>query len=121
VEQVSPYLHDVIAFFREGFRDGFAHVNGALGLIIAVYAAYQLSTWKRLWAAALGATILHLVAVIMLPVLANQGTFRLPPDLLELSYWKTAAALYLGYLIAVAVFFAVKTKLLPKGGAAHAH
>lgn len=121
MEHLSVYLHDILNFFRDGFRDGFAHVNGALGLIIAVYAAYQLSSWKRLWAAALGATILHLVAVIMLPVLANQGTFRLPPDLLELSYWKTAAALFLGYLVAIAVFFAVKTKVLPKGGAAHAH
>ena len=121
MEQVSPYLHEILNFFRDGFREGFAHVNGALGLIIAVFAAYQLTSWKRLWAAALGATVLHLVAVIMLPVLSNQGTFRLPPDLLELSYWKTAVALFLGYLVAVAVFFAVKTKLLPKGGAAHAH
>jgi hypothetical protein len=121
MEHLSVYLHDIINFFRDGFRDGFSHVNGALGLIIAVYAAYQLSSWKKLWAAALGATILHLVAVIMLPVLANQGTFRLPPDLLELSYWKTAAALFLGYVVAVAVFYAIKTRLLPKGGAAHAH
>jgi prepilin signal peptidase PulO-like enzyme (type II secretory pathway) len=121
MEHASPYLHDVINFFRDGFRDGFAHVNGALGLIIAVFAAYQLTSWKRLWAAALGATILHLVAVVVLPVLVNEGNFRLPADLLEISYWKTAAALFLGYFVVVAVFFAIKTRLLPRGGAAHAH
>jgi len=121
VEHVTIYLHEIINFFRDGFRDGFAHVNGALGLIIAVFAAYQLSDWKRLWAAALGATVAHLVAVVMIPVLANERGFQLPPDLLELSYWKTAAALFLGYLVVVAVFFAIKKNLLPKsGGAAHA-
>lgn len=121
MDHLSIYLHEILYFFRDGFRDGFAHVNGALGLIIAVFAAYQLSDWKRLWAAALGATVLHLVAVVMIPVLANERSFQLPPDLLELSYWKTAAALFLGYLVVVGVFFAIKKNLLPKGGAAHAH
>ncbi len=117
---VSPYLHDILYFFKDGFREGFAHVNGALGLLIAIYAAYQLPEWRRIWAAALGATITHLIAVIILPVLVNEGSFRLPPDLLELSYWKTAAALYLGYLVAIAVFFAIKIQLLSGGGAARA-
>jgi hypothetical protein len=121
MENVSVYLHDILYFFKDRFREGFAHVNGALGLLIALYAAYQLSEWKRIWAVALGATLAHLVAVIILPVLVNEGSFRLPPDLLELSYWKTAAALYLGYLIAIAVFFALKTSFLAKGGASAAH
>jgi hypothetical protein len=61
------------------------------------------------------------VAVAVLPVLVNEGSFRLPPDLLEVSYWKTATALFLGYLVVVAVFFAIKRNLLPRSGAAHAH
>lgn len=122
MEHVSSYLHDILAFFRDGFRDGFAHVNGVLGLIIAAFFAYQMSEWKRIWAMALGATLLHLVSVIMIPVLANERSFQLPPDLLELSYWKTAAALYLGYVVAVSVFFFVKTQFLAKsGGEAHGH
>ena len=121
MENVSGYLHDILYFFKDGFREGFAHVNGALGLLIALYAAYQLSAWRRIWAVALGATLAHLIAVIILPVLVNEGSFRLPPDLLELSYWKTAAALFLGYLVAIAVFFALKTQFLAKGGASAAH
>jgi len=121
MEHVSGYLHDILYFFKDGIREGFAHVNGALGLLIALYAAYQLSAWKRIWAVALGATLAHLVAVIILPVLVNEGTFRLPPDLLELSYWKTAAALFLGYLVAIAVFFALKTQFLSKGASAAHH
>lgn len=121
MENVSVYLHDILYFFKDGFREGFAHVNGALGLLIAVFAAYQLSEWRRIWAVALGATLAHLIAVIILPVLVNEGSFRLPPDLLEITYWKTAAALFLGYLVAIAVFFAIKTQLLSKGSAEAAH
>jgi len=57
MENVSGYLHDILYFFKDGFREGFAHVNGALGLLIALYGAYQLSEWKRIWAVALGATL----------------------------------------------------------------
>jgi cellobiose-specific phosphotransferase system component IIC len=121
MENVSVYLHDIPYFFKDGFREGFAHVNGALGLLIAVFAAYQLSEWRRIWAVAFGATLAHLIAVIILPVLVNEGSFRLPPDLLEITYWKTAAALFLGYLVAIAVFFAIKTQLLSKGSAEAAH
>jgi hypothetical protein len=32
---------------------------------------------------ALGATLVHLVAEVMLPVLDNRGSFHLPPDLLQ--------------------------------------
>ncbi len=121
MDHVSLYLHDILDFFRDGFREGFQHVNGVLGLMIALYFAYQMADWKKIWAIALGATITHLVAVIMIPFLANEGTLQLPHDLLELSYWKTAAALYLGYVVVVAVLFALKTQFLAKGGEAHAH
>ena len=121
MENVSVYLHDILYFFKDGFREGFAHVNGALGLLIALYAAYQLTEWRRIWAVALGATLAHLIAVVVLPVLVNEGSFRLPPDLLELSYWKTAAALFLGYLIAIAVFFALKVNFLSRGASSAAH
>jgi len=94
-------------------------VNDALGLIIALVAAYVLSSWKRLWAVALGATLAHLVAEVMIPVLANQSRFALPANMTELSYWKTALALYLGYLLVIAIFYIIKTKVLPSG--AHAH
>jgi len=123
MEHASTYLHDILDFFRDGFRDGFAHVNGALGLIIAVFAAYLMTEWRRIWAAALGAAVAHLISVVMIPVLANERGFQLPPDLLEVSYWKTAAALFLGYLVVIAVFFFVKTRLLPGESRAehHAH
>jgi hypothetical protein len=115
----STYLHEILAFFDRGITDGFANVNGALGIIIALVAAYVLHSWKRLWAVALGATLVHLVAEVMIPVLANQARFALPPDLLHKHYWMTAVALYLGYFLVIAVFFFLKKTVLPKAAAAH--
>jgi uncharacterized protein YacL len=115
------YLHEIVEFFRDGLREGFAHINAALGLIIGLVAAYMLHSWKKIWQMALGATVIHLVAEIMIPVLANQSRFELPPNLMEVSYWRTAIALYLGYLVVIAVFFFLKQNMLPKGGTAKAH
>ncbi len=121
MNQFSYYANEILYFFRDGLHEGFAHVNGALGLIIALVAAYMLASWKRIWAMALGATLTHLIAEVMIPVLANQTRFALPENLLDWSYWRTAIALYLGYLIVIAVFFFVKKNVLPKGAGAHAH
>jgi hypothetical protein len=119
MHELPYYLHEFVAFFQNGLRDGFAHVNGALGIIIALVAAYMLHSWRRLWAVALGATLVHLIAEIMIPVLANQTRFALPDDLLQMSYWRTATALYLGYLLVIAVFFVIKKSLLPRAAPAH--
>ena len=119
MHQFSYYLHEFLTFFIGGVREGFLHVNAALGLIIALISAYMLMSWRRLWAVALGATVAHLIAEVMIPVLANQTRFALPANMTEVSYWKTALALYLGYLLVIAVFFIVKTKVLPRSAPAH--
>jgi predicted membrane metal-binding protein len=119
MHDVHYYLYEIWDFLREGFRDGFAHVNAILGLIIALVAAYLLPSWKRLWAVALGATVIHLIAEVMLPVLADHQSFRLPPDMVEMSYWRSALALYLGYLVVIAIFFFIKRRVLPGGGGRH--
>lgn len=119
MHEVVHYLNVILAFFVGGLREGFANVNGALGIIIALVAAYMLASWKRLWAIALGATVVHLIAEIMIPVLANRAQFALPSNLLQLAYWKTAVALYLGYLIVIAVFFFIKKNVMPKSAPAH--
>jgi hypothetical protein len=117
--ELTHYLHEILSFFDRGIADGFVHVNGALGIIIALVAAYMLHSWKRLWALALGATVVHLVAEVMIPVLANQARFALPADLLHKQYWMTAIALYLGYFLVIAVFFFLKKTVLPKAASAH--
>ena len=88
------YLHVIVTFLLDGLREGFSRVNGALlGLVIALFGAYFLHDWrKRIFAITLGATLVYLIAEIMLPVLANGASFRLPPNMLEVSYWRVALA-----------------------------
>lgn len=119
LRQATIYFHEFLAFFLAGLADGFAHVNAALGLLVALFAAWQLAQWGRLWAVALGATIFHLAAEVMLPVVAHDKPFHLPPDLLTVHYWKTALALYLGYLLVIGIFFGIKQALLPKLAPSH--
>lgn len=117
--EVQHYLHEFLAFLQAGAHQGFGHINNAaLGIIIGLYAAYSLHEFKKIWRQALFATILHRFAEIMLPVLANSARFELPPNLIELSYWEATAFLYIGYLIVIAVFFFLKTRVL-SGASAH--
>lgn len=106
----------ILDFFREGFHQGFAQVNAVLGLIIAVIAAFMLGRWSRLLAVALGATIVHLIARVLIPVVANHAAFKLPSNLMDMSYWRGALALYLGYLVVIAVFFLIRRIVFGRGG-----
>lgn len=111
------YAHWILDFFRQGF----AQVNAVLGLLIAIYFAYRMPEWKRLWAISLGAVLTHVIASVLIPVIDHGASFRLPP-LLEQGFLQNVVALYLGYLIVIAAFFFVKTNVLAgAGGKAHAH
>ena len=112
-------LYVILDFFREGF----ARVNAILGLLIAIYSAYNMTDWRRLWAAALGAVLLHIIAVVLVPVIDHNAPFRLP-DLVDLDFWRATLALYLGYIVAIAAFFFVKTNVMAAasgGGHAEEH
>lgn len=114
MDQVQHFLNVILDFLREGFSS----VNAVQGLIIALIAAILASAWSRIWAVALGATVVHLIADALIPVIARHAAFRLPP-LMDLPYWRTAAALFVGYLIVISVLMFIKRMFLSP--AAHAH
>ena len=97
------------------FQKGFHEVNAVEGLIIALIAAFILSSWRRLWAVALGATLVNLIAIVLIPVVANHEAFKLP-DVTKVEFWQNALVLYVGYLIVIAVFFFIKRNVLRMGG-----
>lgn len=105
--QLTLFLHDALNFFREGF----SQVNAVEGLVIALAATLLASAWNRVWSVALGATIVHLIANALIPVIANHAAFRLPA-LMEMPYWRTALALFAGYLVVIAVFMFIKRLFL---------
>ncbi len=113
--EVTQYLNLVLNFLREGF----AHVNAVEGLVIALVAAVIAPAWDRIWMVALGATLVHLIANVLIPVVAQHAAFRLPP-LLDYDFWRTAVALYVGYLIVIAALMFIKRMFLAPP-ARHAH
>ena len=110
MDQPVHYLNEAQAFFREGF----AHVNATLGLIIALFAAFRLSNWRGLWQIALAATLVHVVALVLIPFLDHNAPIRLPA-IVDVAFWRDTAAIYIGYVIIIAALFFIKTRLF-KGG-----
>ena len=114
MDQIQHFLNVILDFLREGYDS----VNVVEGLVIAVVAAIIAPAWDRIWAVALGATLVHLIADVLIPVVAHHAAFRLPP-LLEWPYLRTVISLYFGYLIVIAVLMFIKRTFLAP--AAHAH
>ncbi|MDE2183812.1 MAG: hypothetical protein KGJ78_12410 [Alphaproteobacteria bacterium] len=115
MDELVHYLNELLMFFREGF----SHVNAILGLIIALFAAFQMSNWKKIWEVALAATLVHIVALVLIPVIDHNAALRLPP-LMDYEFWRDTVAVYVGYIIIIAVFFFMRSKLLKGGASAHA-
>ena len=114
MEQLHHFINIIWDFLREGFNN----VNAVEGLVIAVIAAIVAPAWDRIWAVALGATLVNLIADVLIPVIARHASFHLPP-LLEFDFWRTALSLYVGYLIVIAVLMFIKRLFLSPP--AHAH
>ena len=99
-------INDVLAFVREAFHE----VNAIQGLIIALVAAFMMSAYRRIFVVAFGATIVHLLVDVLLPVVAHGAAFRLP-DLVETYYWRNAGLLFVGYFIVISVFYLIRSML----------
>ena len=109
--QFLHYLNEALDFFREGFF----HVNATLGLIIALFSAFRLSNWRGLWEIALAATLIHIVAVVLVPFVDHNAPIHLP-IIVDLGFWRDTAAIYIGYVIIIATFFFIRTRLLRSSG-----
>ena len=114
MDQVLQVLNDAMAFLRGGFNQ----VNAILGLLIALFAAFQLSSWRKLWEIALVAVLIHVVALMLAPVIDHGAAIHLPP-ILETAWLRNLVAIYVGYIILIALFFFMRSKLLKPAAAAH--
>lgn len=103
LDSLAAFLGGLFALAEGGF-DG---VNQVMGLIIALIAAILMPAWRSLWGSALGAALIHIIIQTLRPAL-DGGAIALPP-LMELGFWMTVLALFLGYAIVIAVFFFLKT------------
>lgn len=113
MDMILQALNQVLDLFRTGFNQ----VNAFLGLIIALIAAFQLTGWRKIWEIALAALVFHTVAVMIAPAIDHGAAIRLPA-LLDIAVWRNWLAIYVGYVILIAVFYFLRTRLL-KSAAAH--
>ncbi len=107
---MEEYANQALDFLQLGFN----RVNAIQGLLIALGAAYLLHEWRRLPVIALGAVFAHVAFSFLVAVAGQGGAIKLPP-LVEPSYWRYLASLFVGYLFIVAVFFALKRMLMKAG------
>ncbi len=114
MDQFYQFFGDVLTLFRSGFNQ----VNAYLGLIIALIAAFQLSQWKKLWEVALAALLFHVVALMLAPVIDHGAAMRMPA-LLDASVLRNWLAIYVGYVILIAIFFFIRMRLLKPAASHH--
>jgi len=107
MDTLQTFWNDLNAYLQTGFHQ----INALQGLLIAMGAAYFLHRWANVFAIAIGATVVHVIVDVMLPVLANSAPFRLPP-LVDGDYWRYLLALYVGYVLVITVFYIVKRVVL---------
>jgi hypothetical protein len=107
MDQVFQYFGEALSFFRAGFDQ----VNAFLGLMIGLLAAFQLAGWRKLWEMALAATLFHIVALVLAPVIDHGAPIHLPA-VLYANVLRNLAALYMGYVILIALFYFLRTRLL---------
>jgi len=114
MEVVQPYFDNTLSFLNAGY----GQVNGPQGLLIALLAVVLMTRWGQLLPITLGATVTYAIVEAIKPIV-NGGNIALPP-VTDPNYLGTLASLYIGLLIIIAMFFAVKKVLFMRGGGAKA-
>lgn len=110
METPSEFWNNLSNYAQAGFHE----INAIQGLFIAVIAALMLYRWSGVFAIAVGAMVTHLLVDMLLPVLANGAPFRLP-NVMDGAYWRYALTLYLGYVIAISIFYVIKRAVFGAG------
>jgi hypothetical protein len=107
MEQIQPYLDQVLDYVRAGFDQ----INGPQGLLIALAATVFLQSWKQWLPVAVVAGAVHIAVDTLAPVRAGQAALRLPP-LVDVEFWQGFAVVVAGYAVIIAVFFFIKRLLV---------
>jgi hypothetical protein len=110
MNQIMPYINDALDFAHEGFQS----VNAVLGLLIAIGAVFLLGSYQRILVVTAGATVVHLIAERLVPVLASKAAFHLP-DVLAMPFWRHVGLLLVGYFIVISILYLIKS-LFFRGG-----
>ena len=89
-------------------REGFAEVNAAEGLVIALLAALIMTRWARLLYVVAAAVAVNVALDVLLPVVVDHADLALPP-ILDAGFWHYVLLLCIGYFVVIGILFAIKS------------
>jgi hypothetical protein len=99
----------------EFLKDGFHHVNVWWGLLIGLFATVLMRSWNQLFLIAGGAALTYIVIREATPIVMNGAELKLP-DVVDIAFWQNALSFFVGFIIIIAMFFAVKSVAFRRGG-----
>lgn len=115
MDMVQPYLDSALSFLNGGYD----RVNGPQGLLIALLAVVIMKSWGQLLPLTLGATFAFAVVDVVIDIATRGGELKLPP-VTDPAYLMRLATVFVGLLVIIAMFFAVKKVFFMRGGGAKA-
>ncbi len=118
METLGSILNPILEFLQTGFDK----VNAVQGLLIALFATVLMRKWGQLFFIAAGATVFYVVLDALIPILTEGGEIKLP-RVVDVGFWQNALSFFVGFVIIIAMFFAVKAVVFRGAGgkASRAH
>jgi hypothetical protein len=96
----------------EYLQTGFDKVNAVQGLVIALAATVLMRKWGQLFFIAFAATIVNVALNTAIPIVAKGKEIKLP-EVMTQAFWQETLSAFVGFVIVVAMFFAVKQVIFP--------
>jgi hypothetical protein len=106
MESLGSILNPILDFLQTGFDK----VNAVQGLLIALFATVLMRKWAQLFIVAAGATLFYVALNAVIPILTKGGEIKLP-RVVDIVFWQDALSFFVGFVIIIAMFFAVKSVL----------
>lgn len=94
----------------EILQTGFDKVNAIQGLLIALFATVLMRKWGQLFIVAAGAALCYIAINAIVPIISKGGDIKLP-RVVDVAFWQDALSFFVGFVVIIAMFFAVKAVL----------
>jgi hypothetical protein len=110
MDTLGSIFYPILQFLQGGFDK----VNAVQGLLIALFATVLMRKWAQLFVIAFGATIIYIIVDAATPIVTKGAEIKLPP-VMTLGFWQDGLSFFVGFVVIIAMFFAVRQVILPAG------
>lgn len=106
MQQVQSILDAAMTYIQSSFQ----LVNAWQGLLVALVAVFFLKKWRQLLVVTLVAALAYVLVEHFWPIVMGGARVRLP-DVTKVPFWSRLGAVYVGELLVIGIFFAVKSAI----------